>query len=432
MTKKETAPPVAAHQSGYMPKRYLLIGLCFCATLICYIDRVIISVAAIAMQDTYGWSETTKGFVLSSFFIGYMLFQIPGGYLANRFGGKVVLGVAVAWWSLFTVLTPIAAAASLPLLIITRIAMGLGEAATIPSIYNLFGRWVPATESSRSVSLVLSAIPLGTLFALITTGWLITQYGWPSVFYIFGVVGSFWVAIWFAKAYNRPEEHPHISEHEISLLRKEDDQNIQEETAIPWGKLFRIPAVWALLINHFCSNWGLYLLLAWLPSYLKKMQGLSIEYAGLVSAIPWLIMFIMINLGGWIADNMIKHGITLTTVRKTMQTIGLGGSAVFFLLASGSSSGVSPVLLMCGALGFTGFTLSGYASNHIDIAPRYADVLVGITNTAGTVPGIIGVIIAGWLVDLTGSFSSVFLLAASINVIGIFVWLKYGTAERVI
>ncbi|HSB96361.1 MAG TPA: MFS transporter, partial [Spongiibacteraceae bacterium] len=139
------------------PKRYTLLALCFLAAFVCYIDRVNISVAVIAMQERFGWSETVKGLVLSSFFIGYMLFQIPSGYLANRFGGKWVLGIAVAWWSIFTIITPFAAL-SLPLLIAARIGMGLGEAAMFPGAYNLFGRWIPPVERSRAVALLLSGV----------------------------------------------------------------------------------------------------------------------------------------------------------------------------------------------------------------------------------------------------------------------------------
>src|SRR5690606_14500164 len=161
------------------PKRYSLIALCFCACLICYIDRVAISVAVLAMQETYGWSETIKGMVLSAFFVGYLLFQVPSGYLANRLGGRIVLGAAVLWWSVCTLITPLAAALSLGLLIVARVAMGLGEAAMFPGAYNLFSRWTLPTERARAVSLLLSGIPVGTVLALSVTGWVIAHYDWP-------------------------------------------------------------------------------------------------------------------------------------------------------------------------------------------------------------------------------------------------------------
>ena len=142
-----TDAALAARTSRGWQRRYTLVALCVAASFVCYIDRVNISVAAITMQEQFGWSEQTKGLVLSSFFLGYMLFQVPSGWLANRIGGKFVLGFAVVWWSVFTILTPLAAALSLPILLATRVAMGLGEAAMYPSAYNLFARWVPDRKS---------------------------------------------------------------------------------------------------------------------------------------------------------------------------------------------------------------------------------------------------------------------------------------------
>ena len=408
-----------------------MVALCFCAVFVCYIDRVNISVAALAMQEEFGWTETTKGFVLSSFFIGYMLFMMPSGWIANRIGGRIVLGVAVLWWSLFTILTPVAAAVSLPILILTRIAMGMGEAAMFPAAYNVYGWWVLPAERSRAVAVLISGIPLGTLFALTTTGWIVSNYGWPSVFYLFGAVGFAWTAVWFVRAHRYPANDPKISPQELQLL-KEQNQESEDTPPVPWRRLLSSTAIWALFINHFCSNWILYMLLAWLPSYFRGTLGLSITSAGIYSAAPWLTMFIVGNLAGWIADTMVRKGISVTFVRKTMQTIGLVGSAIFLLLARDADSAGMAVLLMCGALGIAAFTWSGFVPNHLDIAPRYADVLMGITNTAGTVPGIIGVVITGWLVDTTGTYAAAFALAAGVNIFGALVWLAFATGERVI
>ena len=383
------------------------------------------------MQEEFGWSETVKGYVLSSFFIGYMLFMAPSGVLANRIGGRIVLGVAVLWWSVFTIVTPAAAFVSLPLLIIARIAMGCGEAAMFPAAYNLYGRWVLPSERSRAVSLLISGIPLGTLFALTTTGLIVEAYGWPSVFYVFGATGFLWSAVWFWQAYDNPAEDPRVTPDEAALLAGHADDD-GEKPPVPWGRLLRSPPVWALLVNHFCSNWVLYMLLAWLPSYFRGQLGLSIASAGLYSAAPWLTMFVVGVLAGWFADGLVKRGVSLTAVRKLMQTTGLVGSAIFMLLARDVDSAGVAVALMCGALGMAAFTWSGFVPNHLDIAPRYADVLMGITNTAGTVPGIIGVALTGWLVDATGTYAAAFTLVAAINVFGALVWLAFATGERII
>src|SRR5574338_56548 len=164
-----------------------VVVLCTAAVFISYIDRTNISVAAIPMKEQFGWTETTKGFVLSSFFIGYLLLQVASGTLANRYGGKIVLGVAVLWWSVFTMLTPPAAVLSLPALIGARIALGLGEAAVFPASINMVGRWVPVASRSRAVALFASGLSLGTVVSLPLTGWLTREYGWPVPFYAFAV-----------------------------------------------------------------------------------------------------------------------------------------------------------------------------------------------------------------------------------------------------
>ena len=184
------------------PAYYTVVLFCFAAVFISYIDRTNMSVAAIAMKEQFGWTETTKGVVLSSFFVGYLLLQVVSGTLANRYGGKIVLGIAVVWWSAFTVLTPPAALLSLPALIAARVALGLGEAAVFPASINMIGRWVPAEHRSRAVSLVSSGLSIGTVFALPVTGWLVRDHGWPMPFYLFGIVGLVWAVFWFAQVGN--------------------------------------------------------------------------------------------------------------------------------------------------------------------------------------------------------------------------------------
>lgn len=398
------------------PAAYTVVLLCFAAAFISYIDRSNISVAAIAMKDEFRWSETDKGLVLSSFFVGYMLLQLVAGVLANRYGGKLLLGVAVVWWSAFTVLTPAAAYVSLGALIAARIALGLGEAAVFPGCINLIGRWVPVAQRSRAVSLVTSGLSLGTVFSLPVTGWLVRTYGWPNPFYLFGAVGLVWALAWFPLVGNGraiPEE-----------AAPDGDRRI------PWRTLLHTPAVWAIFVNHFCHNWLLYVLLAWLPSYIKATFGVSLSTAGVLSAAPSLAMFITANVAGAVADRLISAGRNRTTVRKILQSIGLFGSATFLLLVPLASSTTIGVLLMCGAAGCLGCCAGGFSSNMFDVAPRHADIIWGISNTSATIPGIVGVAATGWMVERTGSYTSAFVLTAVIAMVGGVVFLVAGSGER--
>ncbi len=416
---------------GELPVRYPLLALCFFACLICYLDRISISVAVIAMQDHFGWSETTKGVVLSSFFIGYMLGQIPGGVLANKFGGKITLAIAVIWWSAFTFLTPLAALVSMSALLAARFLMGLGEAGLFPSVFNLFSRWTPLSQRSRFATLVMSGAPLGNVFGLALSGWLATQFGWQSIFYVFGLLGIVWAAAWIPWTCNDPQKHPRITQAELDLLGHGQTINAIPG-AVPWRRLLSQPAVWALMVNGFCSAWTLYVLLGWLPSYFHKIHNMNVMRSGFYAAAPWLTMFILVNVGGWIADRLIKRKVSITTVRKTMQASGLLLSAVFLLLAREMTTPETALAAICLSLGSVGLTWSGYGVNSLDIAPRYADVLTGIVFTAANIPGIIAVFITGWMIDMTGSYDAPFLLGASISVFGAVVYLIWGSGKQVV
>lgn len=335
-------------------KRHVLVLMCFFAAFICYIDRVNISIAIIPMAEHFQWTATEKGLVMSSFFIGYMLGQIPAGWLANRVGGRWTLGVALLLWSVFTAITPLAAAVGFGALIFSRILLGLGEAATFPATYNLYGKWIPRTERSRAVAATLGGIPIGTVIGLALSGVMVAQFGWPSVFYVFGIAGIAFAVIWFAVVRDAPSLHPGVQASERAHIEAGVESCAQTRTPLPVARLLAAPPFWALLINHFCSNWILYVLLAWMPSYFREVQGLNLANAGFAAAAPWLSMFAVANLSAWIADDMIRRGIAVSFVRKLMQVCGLLGASAFMLLISQPATPVGAILIMCGALGALG------------------------------------------------------------------------------
>jgi ACS family sodium-dependent inorganic phosphate cotransporter len=330
-----------------------------------------------------------------------------------------VLGIAVLWWSAWTALTPPAAMMGLGALIFARVALGIGEAAVMPAAVNMIGRWVPVDQRSRATALVISAFSLGTVFALPATGWLVREYGWPLAFYLFGALGLVWYAGWHVWA--RDRRGPAVGQ-----SREASTGN----PAIPWRRLLRLPALWAIIVSHFASNWSLYVLLAWLPSYFKSTFGVSITSAGVMAAAPWLVNFVVANLAGAWADRMLRSGRSAGFVRKLMQVTALVGGAFFLVLLTRATTPGMAVLAICCATGIAALAVSGFAPNCFDIAPRYADVIWGISNTFATLPGILGVYITGWLVDRTGSFSAPFLLTAAISVAAALFYLVFASGQR--
>ena len=416
-----------AHSSSGWQRRHTVVLLCFFSTFICYIDRVNISVAIIPMAEQFGWTDTQRGLVLSSFFVGYLITQVAGGSLAARLGGKAVLGFGVLWWSLFTLLTPLSAFASFPALIFTRILMGLGEGVAFPATYNLLGRWVPLKERSRAAAFNLSGIPLGTLFAVTTTPFIALTFGWPAVFYLFGFAGFLWFLFWWPLAADRPERPLNP---DLGAQRKEDGDT--RDRRIPWRRIMGEKAVWAIIIAHFCNNWGLYVLLAWLPSYFSSQLNIDLRGVWIYISLPWIANFLGGNLSGWLADRMIASGRTVTFVRKAIQVVGSGGPAIALIALGSVDDAVTAVALLSAALGLGAFSFAGFATNHLDVSPRHAGAIFGISNTAGTIPGIIGVALTGILVDQTGSYASAFYVTAAIYLVGLAAYLALATGKKII
>lgn len=420
----------AAARTG-IPKRFILVAMCFLATTLCYIDRVNISVAVIPMAEEYGWSATTKGLVLSSFFIGYLLAMTPGGWASNRFGGRVMLGWALLLWSLFTYLTPAAAAGSFGLLIAARILMGAGEAVNFPAVVALFARWLPPGERTRAQTLNFAGIPAGTVLGLIISGALVEAYGWPAAFHVFGAVGLAFAALWFFVVRGSPDTHPTISEAERARLAPIAAEH-HDVPPVPWRRMMAARPVQALIVNHFCTTWSLYLMLTWLPSYFRDVQKLDIANSGLFSAAPWMTAFVVGPLVGLGVDRLAARGVPMTTLRKWTQGIAMFGMAAGLVLTAQAGDADTALVLLCVTMALYAFSGSGFGSNHLDIAPRYAAALYGVSNTFATIPGIVGVAATGWLLDVTGSYTATFAVAAGINVVGGIVWLVWSTGEKVI
>jgi ACS family sodium-dependent inorganic phosphate cotransporter len=417
--------------TGPWQRRYTLVGLGFAATFICYIDRVNISIAIIPMSAELGWSATTQGTVLSSFFIGYLLTQIVGGRLADRFGGKVVLAGGVLLWSLFTMLTPPAAALGFAALLVARIGMGMGEGVNFPAVYTLQARWIPTDERARAMALNNSGIPLGTVFALLVTPIIVAHLGWQWAFYLFGAVGFVWFVFWQRKMAATPAQHPRITAEELNHIQAHSTAAGEPGTAPSIMSFLKHPSVWAIIVAHFCNNWSLYVLLTWLPTFVNQGLGVSFASVGVFTMFPHIAYFVFLNVAGNIADRLIRRGIEVGRVRKLMQTIGFGGVATALLIVGHVESALMAIAIMTLGNGIFAFTAGGFFVNHMDIAPRSAGTLMGITNTAATIPGIIGVYVSGLILDATGSWAFVFNVAAGVALFGLVFYLIFASGKKV-
>jgi len=184
-------------------------------------------------------------------------------------------------------------------------------------------------------------------------------------------------------------------------------------------KIVREKALWAIVLAHFCANFGFNILLLWLPTYLHKNFDVPLARVGAYALVPWIATFCASNAGGWVADSMRRRGLRVGTIRKAMQTIAFGGGALPLLFLPTATSPQGAIALVTTSTTCSGLGLSGHAVNHLDIGPRHAGVLMGISNTIATIPGIIGVAATGFILRATGSFSAVFYVIAAVYVAGL-------------
>lgn len=429
MEQLSVAPELEASSGSTWPRRYTVVVLFALATALCYVDRVNISIAIIPLARDKGYDAAAQGLVLSAFFWGYVWPQMIGGWIADRMGGKRVMLVGVALWSAATFFTPPAAALSFGALLAMRAALGAGEALNFPAVHSLAARWTPATERARAIALHFSGTALGTIIALLASPFIVIHLGWPAVFYISGASGLVWMLAWWMKAADSPEQCDGVSPAELALIQAGRPAAPLAE-AIPWRAIFSERAVWAIVIAHLCNNFGFYIILLWLPSYLHHVFAVPMARLGAFAVIPYVAAFVMQNLSGWIADGLHRRGLGLTAVRKLMQGAAFALGGLPLLVLPGIHSPRAAITLATLSLAGTGMGTGGFATNHLDVAPRYAGILMGLSNTFATLPGIIGVAATGFVLQATGSFAAIFYLIALVYAAGLVAYVTLASGDR--
>lgn len=419
-----------------IPERYKLIGTTSLAFVICNMDKVNLSVAIIPMSHQFGWNSSVAGLVQSSFFWGYALSQLPGGWLAKIFGGRKVLEIGVLIWSLATALVPVLAG-FMPGLILARIMVGIGEGVSPSAATDLIARTIPLAERSRAVGFVFGGLSVGSVLGLLFAPPLIQNFGWESVFYIFGFLGVAWfLGFRFLQEGQFSDAAERIPGSQFIDMNKSLNASLEEFGGslrdIPWKAFFQTPAVWAMIYAHFCGSWGHYTCLAWLPTFFSEELNLNLTEAAWVSILPPLASIFVTSTAAQLADNLISNGVQTTKVRKICQTIAFMSPAVCMILSS-LDLGLQPweiVGILTGGLALSSFALSGLYCTHQDMSPEYASILLGITNTVGAVPGIIGVALTGFLLDSTHSWSiSLFAPSIFFYLTGTVVWLAFASSK---
>ncbi len=415
-----------------------LVSMTVLAVYICMIDRIAISIAIIPMAEENGWSPTVQGAVMSAFFLGYVTLQIPAGYLSDRFGGKWVLGLGVLFWSLFTLLTPASAALGISILLACRFLMGVAEAVTWPSIYSLYSRWVHPDRRASAVGLMNSGISGGSVIALICTPWLISVWSWQGAFYLYGLLGILWFAIWAPIARSRPTVKTDWDASAAALanttsVQDEDQAEMLSQPVYPRltvRGMLRSRAVWAIAIAHICINWSLYLVLSWFPTFVNRELGADLQLAGFLALAPTLVSLIMAPTAGRLFDRLVARGADRLKIRRWMQSIAFLGITGAMLGITLTDSLVVSVTVITLSNALTAFSIGGFATNHLDIAPNQSGLLMGVTNTLAAVSSSLSVFVSGWIQTATGGWDAVFQTAAGVSLLGAVVYVRMSGVKR--
>jgi ACS family glucarate transporter-like MFS transporter len=284
--------------------------------MVTYIDRVNISVTARQMMPAYGLTDQDMGMVFSSFVIGYALFQIPGGWLADRWGVRVILTLALIWWSLCTALTAIAATTSLVtlfglvgVLALVRGSLGIGEAVALPSFNRAVANWLPADSRGLGIGIAIGGIGLGSAITPPLAAWIMVNWGWQTVFYLASLLGLGMALLWFTLSRNHPHEHPWTNEAERTLITQVATPG--PASAVPWALFARTPTIWWLVSSYTCLGYVAYIYMSWFYLYLVNVRGFDLLRGGFYGAAPFVAMLVFCPLGGWTTDQLAaRYGVT--------------------------------------------------------------------------------------------------------------------------
>lgn len=398
--------------------RWLILAILFAVTTINYADRATIAIAGPELKKLLGLSPVQMGYVFSAFAWSYVLAQLPGGWLLDRFGTKITYFFSIFMWSLFTLLMGtvgfLTGAAALTALFCLRLAVGASEAPSFPGNSRLASSWFPTAERGTAAAIFNSAQYFATVLFGPLMGWLVHTHGWESVFYVMGGLGILMSFIWLKMVYG-PKDHPRINAAELAYI-KEGGALIDLESkdkAVATTKLDTGSAIRQLLgnrmllgvyIGQYCINTLTYFFLTWFPVYLVTERHMTILKAGFVAALPAVAGFLGGVLGGVISDRLIKRGFSLSVARKTPIVCGLL-LAMSMIICNYVETDWLVITVMSLAFFGKGIGALGWAVV-ADTSPKEAGGLSGaLFNTFGNTAGITTPIVIGYILQQTGSFA---------------------------
>ena len=414
-----TSPPTAASSN----RRWAVVAALFSLSMLTIVDRVAISAAKPSMSRDLGLTDMTFGLIFGSFALGYAIFQIPAGYLADRFGPRLLISAVVGGWSLFTVMTAFARVAAL--LVGIRFLFGGAEAGAFPASAKAIKSWLPTRETGIAQGILFSGSRLGAAFGLTLVSWSVSEFGWRVSFVVLGAVGIMWMLGWHLWFRDTPEQTAAVSEGERALIRSGRLQAPTNDRS-NWLSLLTLRETPALLLQYFASNFTFFICFSWLLPYLQERFNLTGRESGFFAAIPLYFG----AAGNWVS------GATVDALYRRQwgrDSRVLPGAVGFLIGAAALVAAVHArnVWTAAACFGIATFgvdlTLSPSWTLCIDIAGERTGMLTGAMNTLGNIGSFASSIAFPLLLRWAGSSSFYFYLAAVINVFAALLWVSMRT-----
>ncbi|HHW9622465.1 TPA: MFS transporter [Staphylococcus aureus] len=398
--------------------RWMFALAFFFIGVIAYMDRANISYIAKQLMDDLGMTKPQFGLLASFFSLGYALMQVPSGMLAEKFGPRKMITIALVWWSAFTILTGMIK--NHGLIYLVRFLFGVGEAPMYPSnaVFNSF--WFSKNEKGRASSALLAGSYFGPVLAPIVTIAIVNAFNWQAVFYIFGAVGILMAVLWAIIAKDLPEQHRMVNEAEKRFIMENRDIVATEKSSPPWNDFFKRFSFYAIAIQYFVVQFIITLFLIWLPTYLTEVFHVNFKEMS-ISSLPWLLMFFLILSAGAISDRVVGLGRSKFVARGVIAIAGFIVFAVSIIFAVRTGNLYVSIFWLSLGLGGIGISMGMSWAAATDLGRNFSGTVSGWMNLWGNIGALISPLLAGLFVEHLG-WTMTFQLLIVPAVIAVIMW----------
>jgi len=414
--------------------RFGILALIASGTLINYLDRTILGIAAPALTHDLGIDAAVMGVVFSAFSWSYAASQVPGGVFLDRMGTRLTYALSVGFWSLFTLLH--AVATGLAGLLGLRLALGIAESPCFPANSRVVATWFPRSERAFATGVYTVGEYIGLAFLSPVLFWMLAHHGWRSLFIVCGVAGLAFTLVWLAR-YREPREHPRANAAELEVIRQGGGMVSSSARGAPFewskaGALLRYRQMWGICLGQFAGNSTLVFFLTWFPTYLATERQMDYLKIGFFAVLPFIAASVGVLFGGWWSDGMLRRGLSPNIARKLPVIAGLLLASTI-IAANFVESDAVVIAILSVAFFAQGMAALGWTLVS-DIAPEgMLGLTGGVFNLAANLAGIVTPLVIGFIVAATGSF---FFALAYVGLLALLGALAYifilGDVERIV